>query len=94
MCYLPAGVYSVNRTLTLCGAQPFSLTGGGSGFTTLLRWGPQLPPPGATVALLAAVIMASGADQFRLRSKAERAPVSTLDISWLSWAPVVTPGRG
>jgi hypothetical protein len=54
MCYLPAGVYSVNRTLTLCGAQPFSLTGGGSGFTTLLRWGPQLPPPGATVALLAA----------------------------------------
>ena len=54
MCYLPAGVYSVNRTLTLCGAQPFSLTGGGSGFTTLLRWGPQLPPPGATVAVLAA----------------------------------------
>ena len=55
MCYLPAGVYVVNRTLTLCGALPFSLTGGGAGFTTQLRWGPALPPPGAPpVAVLAA----------------------------------------
>ena len=54
MCYLPAGVYSVNRTLTLCGAQPFSLTGGGAGFTTLLRWGPEAPAPGAVAVVLAA----------------------------------------
>jgi hypothetical protein len=54
MCYLPAGVYSVNRTLALCGAQPFSLTGGGSGFTTLLRWGPQRPAPGTVAVVLAA----------------------------------------
>ena len=55
VCYLPAGVYSVNRTLTLCGAAPFALTGGGSGFTTLLRWGPELPAPGSEpVAVLAA----------------------------------------
>ena len=43
-------------------------------------------------ALLATVIMACGADQFR--PKAERASDSTSDISLLSWAPVVTPGRG
>ena len=45
-------------------------------------------------ALLATVIMACGADQFRHHSKAERASDSTSDISLLSWAPVVTPGRG
>jgi hypothetical protein len=54
MCYLPAGVYEVNRTLSLCGAKPFSLTGGGAGFTTILRWGPTPPPPNTTVAVLAA----------------------------------------
>lgn len=54
MCYLPAGVYEVNRTLSLCGAEPFSLTGGGAGFTTVLRWGPTPPPPNVTVAVLAA----------------------------------------
>jgi hypothetical protein len=44
VCYLWAGIYKVNRTLTACGTG-FSLEGGGSGQATQLFWDPAAPGP-------------------------------------------------
>ncbi len=43
LCYLPSGVYTLNATLHLCGAN-FTLGGGGSGYGTILAWGAKAVP--------------------------------------------------
>lgn len=53
VCYLPSGVYKVNETLRVCGAD-WTMLGSGSGFTTIIHWDP------AANSSLPAVTMASG----------------------------------